>query len=90
MASGMPVITTPVGGIPELVRDGMNGTLIPPGRPDCIADAIRWYISNPQQVEIRGQRALADVSLYFPEKVFGHLAKLYTPLLSQPAAHTKG
>lgn len=81
MACGMPVITTPVGGIPELVRDGENGTLIPPGRPDCIASALRWYISNPQEVNSRGRRALSDVRPYFPEQVFGHLAKIYTTLL---------
>lgn len=90
MASGMPVITTPVGGIPELVRDGNNGTLIPPGRSDCIAAALRWYISNPQQVEIRGRKALSDVRQYFPPQVFGHLARIYATLLPEPATHSDG
>lgn len=90
MASGMPVITTPVGGIPELVRDGNNGTLIPPGRSDCIAAALRWYISNPQQVEILGRKALSDVRQYFPPQVFGHLARIYATLLPEPATHSDG
>lgn len=90
MASGMPVITTPVGGIPELVRDGNNGTLIPPGHSDCIAAALRWYISNPQQVEIRGQKALSDVRQYFPPQVFSHLARIYSTLLPEPATHSDG
>lgn len=45
MACGMPVITTPVGGIPELVRDGMNGTLIP--------RALRLHRCCPQVVHIK-------------------------------------
>ncbi|WP_432507646.1 glycosyltransferase [Kineococcus arenarius] len=40
MATGLPVVTTPVAGIPELVRDGENGFLVPPGRADALADAL--------------------------------------------------
>jgi glycosyltransferase involved in cell wall biosynthesis len=40
MARGIPVVATTVGGVPRLVRDGENGLLIPPGRPDALADAV--------------------------------------------------
>ncbi|MEZ0491255.1 glycosyltransferase family 4 protein [Kineococcus sp. TBRC 1896] len=40
MATGAPVVTTPVAGIPELVRDGVSGRLVPPGRADLLADAL--------------------------------------------------
>jgi glycosyltransferase involved in cell wall biosynthesis len=39
LASGVPVVATAVGGIPEMVTDGM-GLLAEPGDPDSIADAI--------------------------------------------------
>jgi glycosyltransferase involved in cell wall biosynthesis len=47
MASGVPVVTTPVNGIPELVQDGVTGLLVPPGRPDLLADALQRLLTDP-------------------------------------------
>ncbi len=41
MATGLPVVTTAIAGIPELVRDGVTGRLVPPGRVDQLASALR-------------------------------------------------
>lgn len=40
MAAGVPVVATEVGGTPELVRHGVEGLLVPPGRPEELADAV--------------------------------------------------
>lgn len=45
MAVGLPVVATDVGGTPELVEDGTNGFLIPPGNPMKMADAIEKLIN---------------------------------------------
>jgi len=41
LAVGTPVIATAVGGIPEIVRDGENGLLVPPGDPVALASTPR-------------------------------------------------
>jgi glycosyltransferase involved in cell wall biosynthesis len=50
MAAGAPVVTTPISGIPEIVRDGENGLLVAPDDPTAVADAV---------VRLREDRALA-------------------------------
>ncbi|MFH0824230.1 MAG: glycosyltransferase family 4 protein, partial [Pseudomonadota bacterium] len=40
LRAGVPVISSPVGGIPDMIEDGVSGILIPPGRPDLIAEAV--------------------------------------------------
>ena len=40
MSSGLPIVATDVGGIPEQVDEGVNGFLVPVKRPDDIAEAV--------------------------------------------------
>jgi glycosyltransferase involved in cell wall biosynthesis len=48
MAAGVPVVATSVGGVPELVEDGVSGLLVPPGRPEPIAAAISTLLADPE------------------------------------------
>jgi glycosyltransferase involved in cell wall biosynthesis len=48
MASGLPVVSTSVSGIPELVRDGENGLLVPPDDPVALADALLRLRRDPE------------------------------------------
>jgi glycosyltransferase involved in cell wall biosynthesis len=48
MACSLPVIATNIGGIPELVSDGVNGLLVPPGDPVSLAGAIQQLIDDPE------------------------------------------
>ena len=48
LASGVPCVTTTVTGNPEIVRDGIEGRLVPPGDPDALADAMIELLRDPE------------------------------------------
>ena len=52
MAIGVPVVTTFVGAIPELVVDGETGWLVPAGNAELLADAIRDALSSPDREQV--------------------------------------
>jgi glycosyltransferase involved in cell wall biosynthesis len=49
MASGVPVVSTNVSGIPELVRDRQTGLLVAPGDPKALASAIARLLLDPER-----------------------------------------
>jgi glycosyltransferase involved in cell wall biosynthesis len=48
MACGLPVIATNVGGIPEFVRNGINGILVPPENPKALRKAVKQLLAHEQ------------------------------------------
>ncbi len=48
MATGLPVIASRITGIPELVRENIDGLLVPPGNVSALADAICTLARNPE------------------------------------------
>ncbi|MDD4273146.1 MAG: glycosyltransferase [Desulfobacter postgatei] len=56
MATGLPVIASDVGGNPELVDDGVTGTLVDPYRPDQMANIIMGYLNNPDTIARHGEQ----------------------------------
>jgi glycosyltransferase involved in cell wall biosynthesis len=49
MATGLPVVTTRIAGIAELVEDGVSGHVLPPGRVDLLADALAHLAADPER-----------------------------------------
>lgn len=47
MAMEVPLIATNVGGIPEVVDDGITGIIVPPANVDALCEAIKYLIQNP-------------------------------------------
>ena len=60
MAYGCPVIATAVGGIPELIQDGVNGLLCKPADPQCLAQKILMLIENSALRSSLGSAARAS------------------------------
>lgn len=81
MSYKRPIISTPVGGIPEIVKTHDNGILVHPGNKKEIAEAIKYYIEHPENIKIHGEKAYQTVQNYFPQKVFTDLTHIYQSLL---------
>ena len=61
MACGLPVITTPNGSGPDLIRDGENGFIVPIRDARAIADRLEWMRVHPEETYAMGQRARQTV-----------------------------
>ena len=47
MSAGLPVVVTAVGGVPDIVSDGVQGLVVAPGRPDLLAAAVARLAADP-------------------------------------------
>ena len=65
MARARPVIATAVGGVPEVIEDGVHGRLVPPGDPRVLADALEAFHRKPELGQRLGQAAAARVRAEF-------------------------
>lgn len=64
MAAGVPVLATAVGGVPETVRDDVNGLLIPGENATAMADGLRRILAHPAAARQRAAQAAIDVADY--------------------------
>lgn len=77
MASGTPVVSTSVGGIPLLVEDGKTALLVPPGSPEAMAGAIKQIMENVSLADRLITNGLHEVQKYTWPKTWPLLAAVY-------------
>ena len=69
MAMGIPIVTTDVSGIPELVRDGHNGVLVPERDAAALAQALETLLDDPARRQAIGAAARATICDCFDSSV---------------------
>lgn len=81
MAAGLPVVATAVGGVPELVQDGLTGRLVPPDDAPALADALATLLTNSSLRQQYGRAGQQHILTHFalPDKV-AELEQLYHTL----------
>lgn len=62
MSQGLAVVATPVGCIPDIMRDGATGTIVPPRDPVALAAAVRRLLESPDERQRLGAAAAAVVA----------------------------
>ena len=78
MACGLPIVTTAISGIPEVVKDGINGLLVPTENPEALADALMRINQNQSLARHLSAEAQATVSERFDgERFAAELARLF-------------
>jgi glycosyltransferase involved in cell wall biosynthesis len=86
MAHGLPVVTTPVGDVPDAITDGYNGFLIPPGDVDAIVDRVSRLLDDPGLAERLGTQARERIrEVYDVQVVLPRLYAIYDALAAESA-----
>lgn len=82
LAAGLPIIATPVGGIPEVVQDGFNGYLVPIGDVQTLANRITHLAKNPELRAVMGRRSRGLAERDFDSAHYvDKLVSLYTSIM---------
>jgi glycosyltransferase involved in cell wall biosynthesis len=69
LSMGKIVIATDIGGASEMIEDGCNGFLVPPRRPELIADKVSRLLSNPSELATMSKRTRSVVLEKFDKSV---------------------
>jgi glycosyltransferase involved in cell wall biosynthesis len=81
MAAGLPMVSTRVGAIPEVVEDGKTGLLVPPGDPEKFAQAVISLLNDSELMKKMGLAGKQKVREKFTwEKVAQNVVRFYQEL----------
>lgn len=85
MCVGKPCVGTNTGGIPEVIKDGYNGYLVPVADPLLMAEAINKLVQNPELRNSMGEKGKELVQKYFTADAMARdIGKLYEVIVNSP------
>lgn len=65
LAAGLPLVSTSVGGIPDMIEEGRTGHVVPPGDAALLGDVLESLVANPDARAAMGRRAREDAARRF-------------------------
>jgi L-malate glycosyltransferase len=83
LASGVPVISTDVGGVPYIVEHGKTALLVPPKNPESMATAITSLLADPEQARRLREAGIETVQQYTWANVRHRLLQTYEQVLAK-------
>jgi glycosyltransferase involved in cell wall biosynthesis len=83
MACGVPIVASKVGGIPDVVKDGENGLLVPPKDLSALAHAIIRLLEDEELRKRIGEKAKKEAEKYSWKKIAEMMEKLYEHVLGE-------
>ena len=84
MANSKIIIASKVGGIPEMLREGEEGFLVPKAEPEAIAEKVIWVMEHPDKANAMAARAYHRVSREFTiVRMASQLVNIYQSLLER-------
>lgn len=85
-AAGVPVVATAVGGVPEMLEDGVNGWLVPARDPVALAESVREALGDGAEAQRRAARARRTVERFSIENTVQQTLAAYRELLREVGA----
>ena len=80
---GASIVATAVGGVPQVITDDVNGLVVPPGRPDLLADALERLSVDRGVRERLGKQAAADSTRFDIARARSEIETLYRRALGR-------
>ncbi len=84
-AAGTPVVASDIAGYRDVVRDGVDGVLVPVGDAQAMAEALRDLYEEPERRGGMAQAAAADVERFAWPRVAGEVMSAYQDAIATPA-----
>ena len=83
---GMPIVGTAVGGVPQVIADGVDGLIVPPGSPERLADALQRIVSDPDLRSRLGRAAKDKSAMFDVREASREIEGIYLDLVTRARA----
>jgi glycosyltransferase involved in cell wall biosynthesis len=86
MAAGLPVVASAAGGPLEVITDGVDGRLFPPGDIAALADILMALAADPELRSRLGAEAVKRATAFSPDRIAANVSAVYDDLLGTSSA----